>query len=130
MTRKEDDEEDEEEDEEDDEEEDEGITREDIKDGLDILSKGLDIANKYKKLTEVKTPRPPMGVTSPFMPTSDEIENEIDKAKRVWGKKAKSNKKIDTNYIETISSHHWSRGEKIGLVGLVVGIISIILIFL
>ena len=124
--------------EEDENEDEEGITSEDIKDGLDIISKGLDIANKYKKLTETKTtPRPPMGIDPPFLPTNDEIEREIKKTKRAWGQNTSSDNRQSvpkrTNYTsieKRKTRHHFTRSEKIGLAGLAATILGIILYFI
>ena len=109
--------------------EEDGITIQDVKDGLDVIGKGLDVANKYKKLTETNTPRPPMEKIPPFIPRDEEIENEIEKTRKVFGKTSKKEKE-NINPIGTLAKHKWSRGEKIGIAGLGVGILGIVLYIL
>lgn len=54
----EDEDEEDEEEEDDDEEEDDNLTLHDIKDGLDVLDKGIDVWNKLKKTTSNEYPKP------------------------------------------------------------------------
>jgi len=62
--------------------EEDGITIQDVKDGLDVIGKGLDVANKYKKLTETTTPRPPNPPPSPNLGSGRELDKAIRDAKK------------------------------------------------
>lgn len=129
-----DDEEKEDDEDDDEEEEDESLTLQDVKDVADTVKS---IAEAGKAIKEFTTPRPPMGNLGSTGPPSDkEIEDAIKEAKekakpRAWIRSSiKSPPQTTAKPGTKKSKHHWTRGEKIGIASLIVGIIGLIIYLL